>query len=72
MRRNNYFIVAKDERGTELAFKHITALKEYLIAVGKGRAEPLEPKSIRRETDWALLDAIRAAGNLYGTKGKEV
>jgi hypothetical protein len=70
--RRGYFIAAKDYRGTELAFKHITALKNYLIAVGKGRAEPLEPHTIRRETDGALLASIRAAGNLYGTKGKEV
>jgi hypothetical protein len=59
------YYTAVTRSGRQIGMKGLRQLKQYLIDVGKGRAEPLIPDSIREEKDLQVLAAIREDGHMY-------
>jgi hypothetical protein len=59
------YYTAVTRSGRRIGMKGLRNLKQYLIDIGKGRAEPLIPESIREEKDRQVLNAIREDGHMY-------
>jgi hypothetical protein len=59
------YYTAVTHSGRRIGMKGLRQLKQYLIDIGKGRAEPLIPESIREEKDLQALAAIREDGRMY-------
>jgi hypothetical protein len=64
MAKTKYY-TAVTRSGRKIGMMGLRHLKQYLINVGKGRAEPLIPESIKQETDLLVLIAIRNDGHMY-------
>jgi hypothetical protein len=59
------YYAAVTRSGRRIGMKGLRHLRQYIIDIGKGRAEPLIPESIREEKDLQVLAAIREDGHMY-------
>jgi hypothetical protein len=59
------YYTAVTRSGRRIGMRGLRHLKQYLINVGRGRAEPLIPESIKQENDLLVLVAIRVDGHMY-------